>query len=94
VRKGDVGDGSVEDFHEGSEGDGQGDEPRIVAGAPGGDVEGLVCGYGGSGHEAPLLARTEDLLYTCMYVSCKAVNDLSFRLVTSKAPQMNADKRR
>src|SRR5271155_1181894 len=72
VREGDVGDGSVENFHEGGEGDGQGDEPRIVARAPGGEVEGMVSGYGGSGHKAPWLARAGNLLYTCMYVSCKA----------------------
>jgi len=72
VRERDVGDGGVEDFHEGGEGDGQGDEPRIVAGAPGGDVEGLVCGYGGSSHEAPLLVflrvRMIYYIHACMYL--------------------------
>src|SRR5271155_3845960 len=92
VGEGDVGDGRVENFHEGGEGDGQGDEPGIVAGAPGGEVEGMIGGYGGSGHQVPWLARADDLLYTCMYVSCKAVKSLSFVLVTSTASLMNADE--
>jgi hypothetical protein len=40
MRQGDVGDGGIENFHKGGEGDRQGNEPRIVAGAPGGDIEG------------------------------------------------------
>ena len=77
VGEGDVGDGSVQNFHEGGEGDGQGDEPGIVARAPGGEVEGMVSGYGSGGQESPLLVRVDDLLYTCMYVSCKAVKGVS-----------------
>jgi hypothetical protein len=43
-----------------------------VAGAPGGDVERLVCGYGGSGQESPLLVflrlRMTYYIHACMYL--------------------------
>ena len=72
MREGYVGNRGVEDFHEGGEGDCESDEPGIVAGAPGGDVEGLVCGYGGSGHEAPLLVFLlvwmTYYIHACMYL--------------------------
>ena len=34
VREGDVGNGSIENFHEGGEGDGEGDQPGIVGRTP------------------------------------------------------------
>jgi hypothetical protein len=43
VGQGDVGDGGVEDLHEGGQGDSEGDRPRIVVGLPN-------CGHGGRGH--------------------------------------------
>ncbi len=44
VREGDVGDGGVEDLHEGGEGDGERDRPRIVAGLPESRSRGQLLG--------------------------------------------------
>ena len=35
VRKSDIGDAGVENFHEGRDRDGEGDQPEVVAGRPG-----------------------------------------------------------
>ena len=53
VGQGDVGDGGVEDLHEGGEGDSEGDRPRIVVGLPDGGYR--RCGHGCGRHISLLI---------------------------------------
>ena len=53
VGQGDVGDGGVEHLHEGGEGDGEGDRPRIVVGLPDGWY--CRCGHGCGCHISLLI---------------------------------------